>query len=144
MSYRVALLIATGLAVSLLNSCETTELPPPPEPRGRPIPREVATPGVQWELDPSPQGYKVSVVVDRDVFFIGDGGEYMSARRLPGGSRRVPAGAVSGFEVSLPDGELDVYWVEEGRPGTLLVFKKSYDAEMDRWSPERRMRTITY
>lgn len=45
---------------------------------------------------------------------------------------------------SLPDGEIDLYRVEEGRPGTLSVYRKSYDAYDDRWSGERRLRSISY
>lgn len=67
----------------------------------------------------------------------------MSGRRVSRNSRQVPPGTVSAFEVLLPDGEIDLYWVEEGRPGALTVYRKSYDAYEDRWTGERRLRTIS-
>lgn len=144
MKRQFALLLVPAV-ICLVSSCVTTEMPPPsgPDYGGYPQPG-VRTPPIEWELRPSGRGYDVSVVVDRDVYHLASGGEHMSARRVSRSSRDVPPGTISAFEVLLPDGETDLYWVEEGRPGTLVVFQKFYDAMDHRWSRERRLRTIPY
>jgi hypothetical protein len=144
-----SLCLLAGIA-AFAAACVTTEMPPPSGGPGNhhgddhhdedvtPIPR------VQWGLHGEGLGYGLDVVVGGTEYHAADGGEYVSARRVSRNSRDVPPGTVSAFEVLLPDGEIDLYWVEEGRPGTLVVYRKFYDAYDNRWSSERRLRSITY
>ncbi len=145
------LLLPAAVAFLTTTSCVTTETPPPPPSgpghgHGHDHPHDdvVPIPPISWGLQPRGVGYDVDVRVGRDTYHVGEGGEYMQGRRVSRNSRDVPPGTVSAFEVLLPDGEVDLYWVEEGRPGSLVVYHKFYDAMDDRWSGERRLRTIRY
>jgi hypothetical protein len=135
------------------SSCETVPVPDPTpaDPHaghGHDDPHRGETqpiPRIEWGLHGVGEGYDLDLILDRDQEnHVANGGEYVSARRVSRTSRHVPAGTVSAFEVLLPDGEIDLYWVEEGRPGTLIVYRKSYDAYDDRWTSERRLRSVTY
>ena len=140
--------LVIAIALSAV-SCVTTEVAPPPsrpETPSRPPHHDDshAIPPISWGMNSHGLNYDLDIIVVRDEYHIADGGESMSARRVSRTSRDVPPGTVSAFEVLLPDGEIDLYWVEEGRPGTLVVFSKFYDAYDRTWSRERRLRSITY
>ena len=136
-------LFATA-ALFLGTSCETTTPPTTDEVAqdGRRAPTPI--PRVRWELNSAGSGYDLDLMVGGEERHIATGGEYMSGRRVSRNNRNVPRGTVSAFEVLLPDGEIDLYWVEEGRTGTLVVFRKFYDARDDDWSQERRLLSIDY
>ncbi len=146
---RLLRLCLTALLFSVIASCVTTEMPPPSAPPPGPHdpphhdhPEPV--PPIAWALDAHGFAYDLDVIVGRDEYHIADGGEAIRGRPVSRNSRDVPPGTVSAFEVLLPDGEIDLYWVEEGRPGTLVVYSKAYDALDRRWTRERRLRSINY
>ena len=144
-------LLAAAL-IAVFASCETVPTPdpvPPGDPHGDlhgdPHQEVRLIPRIQWGLHGVGAGYDLDLIIGGgDEVHIANGGEYVSAKRVPRNSRAVPAGTVSAFEVALADGEIDLYWVEEGRPGTLIVYQKFYDAMEGRWSSERRLRSVTY
>ncbi len=143
--FSLLLLLPTLLAFSSCVTIEPETYPeePPPE-RPHSDSDHVAIPPFSWELEPAGTGYHLDILMgDRD-FHITDGGEFVNARQVSRNHRQVPRGTVSAFEVYLPDGEIDLYWVEEGRPGTLVVFRKFYDAQDNVWDQERRLRSIKF
>lgn len=101
-------------------------------------------PGLNWGLHSAGTGYDLDLSVGSEEIHVATGGEFMRGRSVSRNSRDVPRGTVSAFEVLLPDGEIDLYWIEEGRAGSLLVYRKSYDSRDDRWSSERRLKTVEY
>lgn len=132
-------------------SCETTTVEPKPSPdphdhghdhqdedNVKPLPR------LGWDLHSAGIGYDLDLMVGGVENHVATGGEYMRGGKVSRSSRNVPAGTVSAYEVLLPDGEIDLYWIEEGREGSLIVYRKSYDAMDDVWTSERRLRTISY
>lgn len=147
----IVTIVVAALAAFLVSSCETTGVPPGP---GGPDPghghgaehRDDAQPlpRIGWELKSAGVGYDLDVTIDGEETHLATGGEYVGGKKISRTSRNVPAGAASAFEVLLPDGEIDLYWVEEGRPGTLLIYSKTYDAIDNAWSSERRLRSVSY
>ena len=99
---------------------------------------------MSWDLHRDGEGYDLDLVVGGEEIHVATGGEFMRGKNVPRSSRDVPAGTVSAFEVLLPDGEIDLFWVEEGRQGSLLLYRKFYDAMSGNWRSERRLRTISY
>ena len=147
----IALIVVAAVAAFIGSSCETTApVTPPPgghdgHGHGHDQPEDhKPLPSTSWDLHSAGVGYDLDLSVGGEESHVATGGEYMRGRSVSRSSRNVPSGTVSAYEVLLPDGEIDLYWVEEGRPGSLLVYRKSYDAMDDRWSSERRLRTINY
>ena len=129
------------------SSCVTVEHypeEPTPEERPRRDSDHVAIPPFTWQLQATGAGYHLDILMGDRNFNISYGGEFVSSREVSRNHRQVPRGTVSAFEVYLPDGEIDLYWVEEGRPGTLIVFRKFYDAMENVWDQERRLRSISF
>ncbi len=128
-----------------LNGAGEYQAPPKPlfpaaKPSNRPSPRAVA----QWQLTPTRNGYSLDVILNGRRHFVEHGDEYRSGKRIDVTSPGVPAGAISAFDISQPDGKGMLYFIIPEDGNRYGVFSRFVDPlKGGRHQPARRVKSLT-
>lgn len=128
-----------------LNGAGDYQAPPKPlfpaaKPSNRPSPKAVA----QWQLTPTRNGYSLDVILNGRRHFVEHGGEYRSGKRIYVTSPGVPAGSISAFDISQPDGKGMLYFIIPEDGNRYGVFSRFVDPlKGGRHQPARRVKSLT-